>query len=71
LLLAATVRSLAHMPLGISDRKTIKRDYGLLETIWLNAVVRMRSKIYSKCRCDDTDNVALRDIETSNRYRIQ
>ena len=23
--------------------------------------------MYSRCRCDDTDNVALRDIETGNR----
>jgi len=41
---------------------------GLVETSWLKAVVRLRSKIYSGCRCDDTNNVAPRDIglETSS-----
>jgi len=37
-----------------------------METRWLNAVVRLRSKIYSIYRCDDTDNVEPTDIETSN-----
>jgi len=38
-------------------------------TRWLNAVVRLRSKIYEEYRCDDTDNVAPKDIglETSNK----
>jgi len=27
LLLAATVRSFAHMPLGISDRNTVQKEY--------------------------------------------
>jgi len=43
-----------------------KITVGLMETGWLNAVVRLRPKIYSRCRCNDTDNVAPRDIRTSN-----
>ena len=39
---------------------------GLLETRWLNAVVRLKSKIHSKCRCDDSGNVAPTYIEISN-----
>jgi len=31
------------------------------------AIVRLRSKLYSRCRWDDTDNVALKHIETNNR----
>jgi len=38
----------------------------LVETRWLNAVERLGPIIYSRCRCDDTDNISLRDIETSN-----
>ena len=42
---------------------------GLVGTRWLNAVVRLRSTIYEEYRCDDTDNVAPKDIglETSNK----
>ena len=50
----------------ISPLKPQSLSTGLVETRWLNAAVRLRSKIYSICRCDDTDNVAPRDRETSN-----
>ena len=38
----------------------------MVETIWLSTVERLRSKIYSRCRCDATDNIAPKDIDTSN-----
>ena len=54
-------------PKCVFPPQTTKPATGLVETRWLNAVVQLRFKIYSRCRCDDTDNVAPRDIETSNR----
>ena len=46
--------------------KPLNLATGLVETRWRNAVVRLRSKIRSICRCDDIDNDVPRGIETSN-----
>ena len=39
---------------------------GLVETKWQNAVVWLRSKIYSIYRCDDTDHVVPKAIRRCN-----
>ena len=46
--------------------QTLNLVTGLVETRWLNTVVQLRCKIYWIYLCDDTDNVAPMDIETSN-----
>ena len=50
-----------------SNHKTLLRAWWKVETRWLDAVEWLRSIVYSRCRCDDTDNTAPSDIETSNR----
>jgi len=46
--------------------KTVKPDYRLGGNEMAKRRCTVAIKIYSICRCDDTDNVAPRDIETSN-----
>jgi len=43
--------------------QTIKYVYGVVG----NQMAKRRSKIYSRCSCDDTNIVAPKDVETSNR----
>ena len=46
--------------------QAIKPAYRLGGNQMAKSVVCLRYKVYSICRCDDTDDVAPRDIETIN-----